>query len=334
MKSTIQDSIKDCRYCQLRKTDNTKDNVPVMNYWDPNNRLGESDAKPYPWNRVHGDATGPLPETPRGNKYIQLFKDSMTKFVVGAAVPDLQAETTAQVLLKLIHHYGAPTVLVTDQGKDYTSNIIKAVNQLNGIRKIKTTAHHPQSNGQVENQNRTLKDMLAAFCNRFQNDWDAYLDELIADYNATINDATGYTPHFLLFARESSRITPEYLLDLQDREDVVQTPFIQRRMEVMNWLWNHVAREMRSKTDKKHLKLLGDNTRPFVPYQPGDYFYWRRFPRAFVRDAEGLEHPLSAKLQLRWHGPYVVIKAFNPTLYECNVHGTLVRIHAINMKKC
>ena len=44
----------------------------------------------------------------------------------------------------------------TDQGRKFDSKLIKELSQLLGIRKTTTTPLHPQSNGQVERQNRTI----------------------------------------------------------------------------------------------------------------------------------------------------------------------------------
>ena len=44
----------------------------------------------------------------------------------------------------------------TDQGRNFDSKLIKELSQLLGIRKTRATPLHPQSNGQVERQNKTI----------------------------------------------------------------------------------------------------------------------------------------------------------------------------------
>ena len=38
-----------------------------------------------------------------------------------------------------------------------------------------STTYHPQTNGLVERQNRTLVSMLRVYCSRFMDDWDRHL---------------------------------------------------------------------------------------------------------------------------------------------------------------
>jgi hypothetical protein len=51
-----------------------------------------------------------------------------------------------------------------------------------GITKTRTTTYHPQCDGQVERQNRTLQDMLVAFCTKHGNDWDLWLNAVVFAY--------------------------------------------------------------------------------------------------------------------------------------------------------
>jgi len=61
-----------------------------------------------PFDRVATDIVGPVPLTPSGNKYIIVFSDYLTKFIITAALPNTTAENVAKVLIeKLILQHGA-----------------------------------------------------------------------------------------------------------------------------------------------------------------------------------------------------------------------------------
>ena len=64
--------------------------------------------------------------------------------------------------------------------------------RFNGIAKTRTTAYHPQCDGQVERQNRTLQDMLAAFASEHRDDWDLWIDSVVFAYNTSCHESTGY----------------------------------------------------------------------------------------------------------------------------------------------
>ena len=60
-----------------------------------------------------------------------------------------------------------------------------------------STAYHPQTDGQTEVMNKTLKTMLRAFIDNKQSNWDQLLPSLEFAYNNAVNASTGYSPFFL-----------------------------------------------------------------------------------------------------------------------------------------
>lgn len=96
------------------------------------------------------DIVGPLPLSEKGNKYILTLQDDLTKYSQAYALPNLIAETIADCFVRnFICKFGSPKILLTDQGADFTSTLIKEVCKLFKIKKINTSAYHPQSNGAI-----------------------------------------------------------------------------------------------------------------------------------------------------------------------------------------
>ena len=60
----------------------------------------------------------------------------------------------------LFTHYGFPNSILSDQGHNFESNLIKELCDLGGICKIYTTPYHPQGNGQCKWFNSTLISMI------------------------------------------------------------------------------------------------------------------------------------------------------------------------------
>jgi transposase InsO family protein len=58
--------------------------------------------------------------------------------------------------------HGAPEKLLTDQGSVFTSHLLYDMVKLLKVRKVLTTAYHPQMDGRLERQNRVILDMLLA----------------------------------------------------------------------------------------------------------------------------------------------------------------------------
>lgn len=149
MKSDVKNFIKHCTSCQANKLVRKKNKKPM--------EITTTSTKPF--ERIALDIVGPLPLTEDGNKYILTLQDDLTKFTQAYAVHNHEAETIANVFVtKFICNYGTPLSILTDQGRDFTSNLFKNVAKLFKIKSINTTAYHPESNGALERSHHTIAD--------------------------------------------------------------------------------------------------------------------------------------------------------------------------------
>ena len=89
---------------------------------------------------------------------------------------------------------------------------MKDIRKLLGIKKLNTTASHPQGNGAVERFNRTLKSMLRKQATKMEAQWDQYLRGVLWAYRNTPHSSTGEKPSFLLFGFDCCSPTESALL--------------------------------------------------------------------------------------------------------------------------
>ena len=72
------------------------------------------------------DIVGSLPETKSGNLYILTIQDNFTKYSLAIPLPNHQASTIADAFVKkFICIFGSPKGVLTDQGRDFLSNLLK-----------------------------------------------------------------------------------------------------------------------------------------------------------------------------------------------------------------
>ena len=122
------------------------------------------------------DFVGPLPVTKNGNRYILTFVDHFTRYCFAIPLPEQTAERVAYELVhKIILQYGAPQYLLSDQGTQFLSKVIQETCRLMKIKKLQTTAFHPQSNGICERFHRTLINLMSYFVNKEAQNWDKCL---------------------------------------------------------------------------------------------------------------------------------------------------------------
>uniref|UniRef100_A0A8C0XU21 Integrase catalytic domain-containing protein n=1 Tax=Cyprinus carpio carpio TaxID=630221 RepID=A0A8C0XU21_CYPCA len=156
-----------------------------------------------PYERVAVDILGPLPETPKENKYIVVIGDYFSRWTEAFPLPNQEAETVAKLLVEQwVCRFGAPRIIHTDQGRNFESRLFKEVCQLLNIYKTRTSPYHPQSDGMVERFNRTLASMLSLFVDDNQANWDILLPYVMMAYRSSVHSSTGFTPYKVVFGKE------------------------------------------------------------------------------------------------------------------------------------
>jgi transposase InsO family protein len=243
MASTVQYWVKSCANCQSRKQSTAR---PAG--------LLQPIHTDHPGQVWSVDIYGPLPVSEKGNKYVFAFTDHFTRWVEAWATSEVSSEVVAKLLVRVVHRYGCMEQLLSDRGSQFLSDAMGLVYEMLGIKKISTTAWHPQTNGLTERWNKTLGDGLATLTDpagpygKFAAQWDDALKWFTCAYNTSVHDVTGYTPFFLQHGREMRlpidvalgimRDAPaggydEWVLDLGDRLELAhklaQASTLQRR---------------------------------------------------------------------------------------------------------
>ncbi|KAE9244112.1 hypothetical protein PF004_g5817 [Phytophthora fragariae] len=156
-----------------------------------------------PFSLLAVDAVGPLPETERGNKYILVFVDYFTRWAEAFAVAALDSITFVDAMVNgVVARHGVPSRLLSDNGRNFTSEVAKAFYQTLGIRKLFGAAYHPQTQGLVERFNGSLIGMQRMHVDEAQTDWDVYLPRVLFAYRSAFHEALDDSPFFSLYGRD------------------------------------------------------------------------------------------------------------------------------------
>ncbi|CAM4702436.1 unnamed protein product, partial [Caretta caretta] len=277
-----------------------------------------------PFQKVAMDIVGPLSRTTRsGKKYILVVVDFATRYPEAVPLASIEADTVADALLTIFSRVGFPKEVLTDQGSNFMSALLRCLWEKCGVRHDWASAYHPQSNGLVERFNGTLKMMLKTFMNQHPQDWDKYLPHLLFAYREVPQESTGFSPFELLYGRRvrgpldlmrdewEGKATP-------DGESVVEYVLIfrERLAELMG-----LARENLARAQKKQ-KVWYDRTARARAYATGD-------PVMVLIPVR------KNKLQAAWEGPFKVVKQLNEVNYvvELSNRAHHRRVYHVNMMK-
>nr|GEY74904.1 reverse transcriptase domain-containing protein [Tanacetum cinerariifolium] len=99
------------------------------------------------------DFMGPLPSS-RGNKYILVAVDYLSKWVEAKALLTNNARVVCKFLKSLFARFGTPRAIISDRGTHFCNDQFAKVMLKYGVTHRLATAYCPQTSGQVEVSNR------------------------------------------------------------------------------------------------------------------------------------------------------------------------------------
>ena len=136
----------------------------------------------YPMELVHMDYL--TIEANKGGKdsHILVITDNFTHYAQAIVTSSQTVKCTAQNLWdKFIAHYGLPEKILTNQGCNFESDLLKAL---------------------CEYFNATLINMLGTLPEKPKSTWREQVPTQVHAYNCTRNNVTGFSPYYLMFGRK------------------------------------------------------------------------------------------------------------------------------------
>ena len=135
-----------------------------------------------------------------GKRYIVVAVDHFTKWVEACALEQADAQSIVPFIYEdIICHHGIPIRMTTDRGTEFVNELFSAIAQEYNIHLIRTTAYHPQGNGQTERTNGIIKKILAKITPAKPGDWSLYLPAALFVIRNTRQQSTRFTPAELLY---------------------------------------------------------------------------------------------------------------------------------------
>nr|GEW18493.1 reverse transcriptase domain-containing protein [Tanacetum cinerariifolium] len=124
------------------------------------------------------DFIGPFPSS-RGNKYILVAVDYLSKQVEAKALPTNDARVVCNLLKSLFDRFGTPRAIISDRGMHFCNDQFVKVMLKYGVTHRLATAYHPKTSGQVEVSNRGLKRILERTVGENHVSWSNNLDDAL-----------------------------------------------------------------------------------------------------------------------------------------------------------
>ena len=268
-----------------------------------------------------------LPLTDQGKKHVVVIQDLFTKWPLAFAIPDQKTTRIARLVAEeVIPLFGVPKCLLSDRGTNLLSNLMMELCKILGIKKLNTTAYHPQCDGTVERFNCTLKTILRKHAAKFGCQWDRFLPGILWAYRNTPHTSTGEKPSFLLFGVDCRSPTEAAYLpatkvhptDVQDYKEELMLSLSSARQ---------LAASSIQKAQVKYKEQYDRKTKE-TTFRVGDWILVR-----FPQDESGRWRKLSRP----WHGPYRILDKSDPDVTCIKVYYPQdgpVHVHQSRNSRC
>ena len=269
---------------------------------------------PYrPWSSVSLDWITDLPPS-HYHDAILVVVDRLTKLAL--FIPTTKSMAAPDVASLFLQHvvraHGLPDTLVSDRDPIFTSHFWRRLLELCGIQANRSTAFHPQTDGQTERLNSVLEQYLRIYTDYQQSDWASLLPLAEFSYNNSRHSATTITPFFanygfhprmsLLPPAPASR-TPaadSYVQQLREAQEILQRELLKSR-KAMEFSANR-------------------HRRPAPPLVIGQNVWLLRRHIHTTRP--------SSKLDVRRLGPYQILEKIGTSAFRLDLPRT-IKIHPV-----
>lgn len=249
-----------------------------------------------PWETVAMDIVGfsRANRTIHGNEYCLVLTCLFSKWLIAIPMPNQEAETVVHALVdNMLPHEGMPQHILTDQGVQFTSELMRVTCEIFQVDHLFTTTYHPQCDGQTERANRSLINMLSKCCALRPHDWDQLVPLIVCGYNATQHSSTKDSPYHLMYFRQP-RLPSGHLLESLPSPFTVDFEQMKDTLpEDVKLAWQLVREELLD--SKTRQKEQYDKTAKVPEFQVGD--------KVLVED-----RGVRRKLRLRFKGPFEIVR--------------------------
>ena len=296
------DYVKHCDVCQRSKRPAHPHNAPGICLPCADNL-----------ERLHMDHIGPLPDS-NGYKHILVCIDAHSLWCELIPTVSTSVEEVVNALQDvIIPRYGCPVKILTDRHASFASKVYEAATRIWGVKQIKTSGLHPQTNNRAEVFNSSLLKSLRALT-QDQHKWSEFLPAVALSYRASVTTSHGYSPFEVLYGKPMRLV-----IDTSIIHEVNTTP------DVGEYLERLIPRVQAIRETAKANNSAASERAKF-------YYDWNaRWPTFKVGDEVLLYWPAMKKEQCKkltrqWIGPYIIEQTFDNFTYIIREVATEKRI--------
>jgi hypothetical protein len=316
MKTEIAKYILECDICQRVKASHLK----VAGVLQP------LSIPSWKWEDISMDFIIGLTNTSQKHDSIWVIVDQLTKTTHFLPMhTTYNAKKYAKIYLdQIVHLHGVPKMIISYRGAQFIAHFWEQLQHSLGTKLIRSSANHPQIDGQIERINQILEDMLRACVIQYDKNWDKCLALVEFSYNNSYQSSLKMAPFEALYGRrcrtplswsqtgERKIFGPDLIIVAEEKVKIIQS--------------NLKAAQSRQKS-------YADKRRKPLQFVVGDFVYLRVSPTRGIQ-----RFGIKGKLAPRYVGPLKILEVCGPVAYHLQLPPQLVAVHDVfhvsQLRKC
>jgi hypothetical protein len=219
----------------------------------------------------------------------------------------ITAEQTAELYFQHVWvHYGLPTSIVSDRDSRFVGNFWSNLWKMMDTKLKKSTAFHPQTDGQTEVVNRTIVHLLRGYCSKHPKFWDEHLHYIQRAYNWAKHSSTNTSPFEACFGylpKSPLDFILEKDVSIDGHSDIDKARMFIEQIQLIHQQFQEQLETSQSKYKERHDKHRIDHK-----FQEGDEV-WLHISKERL-EGEG------KKLKPIHYGPFNIIKQVGNNAFQ------------------
>jgi hypothetical protein len=294
MRREIAKYVSECDICQRVKASHLKAAGTLQPLTIPS----------WKWEDISMDFIVGLPNTSLRHDSIWVIVDRLTKTAHFLPVHTTYlAKRYAEIYLdQIVCLQGIPKTIISDRGTLFVARFWEQLQDALGTKLIRSSAYHPQTDGQTERVNQNLEDMLRTCVLQYDKHWDKCLPPAEFSYNNSYQSSLKMAPFEAMYGRrcrtplswsqtgERKIFGPDLVIDAEEKVRIIQANL---------------------KTAQSRQKSYADIRRNPLRFQVGVFVYLRVSP---TRDVQ--RFGIKGKLAPRYIGPFEILEICGPVAYR------------------
>ena len=261
-----------------------------------------------------------------GYKHIKTLMNVFSRYLFAYPTQDMTARTVGRCIIDVLtRHCYLPTVILTDKGSKFQSDVVNQISQTLDIRISHASTKHAQTIGILERTHSSLKKSLKISTEERRSMWHKYVQIAVMNYNTRYHENLGCEPTTVFHGR-----IPYNILDIKlglkpgwkkdANEDLLDE--LQKQITEIH----QSAKDNLMQSYLKY-KRYYDKKATATPLKTNDYCYFLK-PKA---DNQSMKFVFKDCI---WMGPYIVVKVLSSNNYVVKRTGTRYRqtLHRIRLR--